>query len=91
MSDQKLLLIYKYLIFQLLRHRADINFVNEHGNTPLHYACFWGNQILAEDLIQAGASVSIANKYGHIPLDKCSGSMAKTLECMYAFISKVYY
>ena len=26
----------------LLRHKADVNFVNEHGNSAMHYACFWG-------------------------------------------------
>lgn len=65
--------------FQLLRHKADVNFINEHGNTALHYACFWGYQLIAEDLVQAGASVSIANKYGEVPLDKCRGAMAKKL------------
>ena len=46
-------------LFQLLRHKADVNFVNEHGNTPLHYACFWGYADIAEDLIGAGALVTI--------------------------------
>lgn len=64
---------------QLLRHKADVNFINEHGNTPLHYACFWGYGQIAEDLVQAGASVSISNKYGEVPLDKCRGAMAKKL------------
>ena len=36
-----------------------MNFVNEHGNTPLHYACFWGYADIAEDLIGAGALVTI--------------------------------
>ena len=62
---------------QLLRNRADINFTNEHGNTPLHYACFWGYQQVAEDLIAHGAIVSLANKDGDTPLDKARGSLAK--------------
>ena len=81
--------LLSFLYFQLLRNKADPNLVNEHGNTPLHYACFWGNQILAEDLIQAGASVSIANKYDHIPLDKCNNTVAKTLECKLTMIADV--
>lgn len=64
---------------QLLKNKADINFVNEHGNTPLHYACFWGFSQVAEDLVNYGAYVSVANKYGEIPLDKCSGAVAKRL------------
>lgn len=33
---------------QLIQFKADINAVNEHGNTPLHYACFWGHDTVAE-------------------------------------------
>ena len=33
---------------QLLQYKADINAVNEHGNVPLHYACFWGQDQVAE-------------------------------------------
>lgn len=67
----------------MLRHRAEVNMVNEHGNTPLHYACFWGYETIAEDLINAGTSVAIANKYGDVPLDKCKGAMAKRLHSEY--------
>lgn len=70
---------HREIIHLLLKNKADINFVNEHGNTALHYACFWGYAEIAEDLISYGALVSVANKYGEIPLDKCSGSMAKRL------------
>lgn len=70
----------KYLfILQLLRQRADLNFTNEHGNTPLHYACFWGYDDIARDLVNSGAIVSILNKYGDTPLDKAKGNLAKTL------------
>lgn len=33
---------------QLIQCKADPNTVNEHGNTPLHYACFWGQDEVAE-------------------------------------------
>jgi ankyrin repeat protein len=68
-----------HFVLQLLKNKADINFVNEHGNTPLHYACFWAYSSIAEDLVNYGAYVSVANKYGEIPLDKCSGVIAKQL------------
>ena len=35
-------------VLQLLQNKANINAVNEHGNTPLHYACFWNYEQLAE-------------------------------------------
>ena len=73
------MILYFFLILQLLKNKADINFVNEHGNTPLHYACFWAYSSIAEDLVNYGAYVSVANKYGEIPLDKCSGVIAKQL------------
>lgn len=33
---------------QLIQFKADINAANEHGNTPLHYACFWAQEQVAE-------------------------------------------
>lgn len=36
------------LWWQLIQCKADPNTVNEHGNTPLHYACFWGHDEVAE-------------------------------------------
>uniref|UniRef100_A0A915JVP7 Protein kinase domain-containing protein n=1 Tax=Romanomermis culicivorax TaxID=13658 RepID=A0A915JVP7_ROMCU len=63
----------------LLARKADVNAINEHGNTPLHYACFWGYESLAEELIRVGALVTILNKYGESPLDKCRQDTAKLL------------
>lgn len=70
---------YIFILFyiQLLRERADVNFTNEHGNTALHYACFWGYDAIAEELVKAGALVSLANKDGDTPLDKTKGAFAK--------------
>ena len=65
--------------FQLLKHKAELNFVNEHGNTPLHYATFWNYPIIAEDLVEWGALVTIENKYGETPLEKCPASLGKKL------------
>lgn len=63
---------------------------NEHGNTALHYACFWGDQPVAEDLVTAGALVSIANKDGDTPLDKARGSLAKRLHGKIKYIFFLY-
>ena len=40
-----------------------MNFVNEHGNSAMHYACFWGFTDIAEELVDAGALVAVQNKY----------------------------
>jgi ankyrin repeat protein len=41
-----------FFYLQLLKHKCDVNFVNEHGNTALHYACFWNYPAIAEDLVK---------------------------------------
>merc|ERR1712141_721512 len=52
---------------------------NEHGNSALHYATFWNFPAIAEDLVEWGAMVSIENKYGETPLDKCQPALKKKL------------
>lgn len=66
----------------MIRQKADVSFTNEHGNSPLHYACFWGYADIAEDLVHHGTKVAIANKYGETALDKCRGNLAKLLHEM---------
>lgn len=63
----------------MLRNKSDVNTTNEHGNSALHYACFWGYQAIAEDLVNHGALVSIANKDGDTPLDKAKTVLSKRL------------
>ena len=42
---------YRFFFYhQLLHNKANVNAVNEHGNTPLHYACFWNCDTVAEVL-----------------------------------------
>lgn len=43
----------------------------------MHYACFWGYQHIAEELINHGALVSLANKDGDTPLDKAKAQLTK--------------
>ena len=35
-------------IKKLLSRKAEVNVQNEHGMTPLHYACFWGYEQICE-------------------------------------------
>ena len=35
-------------LMQLLKHKCPVNGANKHGNTPLHYACFWNSEECAE-------------------------------------------
>jgi hypothetical protein len=72
-------ILIRHYPFQLIKNKADVNLVNEHGNTPLHYAAFWNYEDIAEDLVENGALVNIQNKYGETPLDKCAPGIAKRL------------
>jgi ankyrin repeat protein len=57
---------------QLLRNKCPVNGTNEHGNTPLHYACFWNYESVAEvrilsqpyktELYQMQWSITIENQ-----------------------------
>ncbi|KAK6042114.1 ankyrin repeat protein [Cooperia oncophora] len=63
-----------YCGFQkLLARKADVHATNEHGMTPLHYACYWGFEQIAEDLIISGAQIGACNKRGQTPMDVCQG------------------
>ena len=63
-----------------------MNAVNEHGNTPLHYACFWNYELIAEDLINNGALVSISNRFDETPLDKAKASLAMHLRGIFYYL-----
>ncbi len=67
------------IVMLLMKAKSDINAQNAFGNTPLHYACYWGYQHVAEELVAHGALVSLANKDGDTPLDKAKPLLAKRL------------
>jgi ankyrin repeat protein len=53
----------------LLANGANINEIDKHGNTILHYAYEQNASKIIKFLIEKGASVSIPNKNGKIPSD----------------------
>ena len=53
--------------------------MNRHGNTPLHYACFWGFKDAALELINVGANVSLCNRQNKTPLDVVKGTTEGSL------------
>ncbi|KAI9202643.1 kinase-like domain-containing protein [Polychytrium aggregatum] len=65
---------------QLLRAKADANVANDHGNTPLHYACFWRYEPIALALVIEGAAVVAKNKYQRSPFDRTSDSLRQKVE-----------
>lgn len=60
-----------------------LNVVNDHGNTPLHYACFWRHADICIALISHGAPIGPVNKYGKVPL-QFAGSTLQTRIRSYA-------
>ena len=52
----------------MIERGADVNVVNQHGNTPLICACYKGNVELAHLLIERGADVNFVNQHGNTPL-----------------------
>lgn len=55
----------------ILRHcqDTDLNIQDDKGMTALHYACLYGNSELFHLLVTRGASLSILNKDGKLPVD----------------------
>jgi integrin-linked kinase len=47
----------------------NVNIVNDHGNTPLHYACFYRLIEIAIYLVDHGALIGAMNKNKKIPLN----------------------
>jgi integrin-linked kinase len=70
---------FKNLFKKLLSKKAEVNVCNEHGMTPLHYACFWGYEQICEDLIRAAALAIICNKRGLTPLDVCQPQVRQSI------------
>ena len=53
---------------RLLDNGADVNAVNELGNTALHFAVLQDEPVIVYLLLEAGADVSVKNKYGETPM-----------------------
>ena len=53
----------------LLRHGADPTLADDHGNTPLHYACGACDLATARLLMRAGADPTVENRAGRTPYD----------------------
>jgi ankyrin repeat protein len=58
----------KEIIKQLIHHKADINKQDREGWTPLHFAIFQSNFVVAKILLEYGAHPNLVNKEGITPL-----------------------
>lgn len=60
----------------------DINVRDKRGNTPLHYAAYFGNYSLCQRLISAGAFVNVQNMVGQTSLHKAFQANKEMVRCM---------
>lgn len=63
-----------------LKEGADINIVNQHGGTVLHFACSYSFWPLVEKCLEAGMDVNAKNKAGDSPLSCITGSPESSAE-----------
>ena len=70
---------------------SDVNLANRSGMTALHWACFEGSSDAVNLLLRHGASTSIVDEYGDLPLHIASRNQGDrngkaTLECARALL-----
>ena len=61
-------------VFDILRHKANVNHVSNDGRSPLHYAAQNGNHKLIDLLLYFGADVTLRDNNGDTPLHLVSKS-----------------
>jgi uncharacterized protein len=59
---------------------ADVNAVNNQGNTALHYAAIQGSSRMIQYLASKGAKFDIRNKQNRLPIDLASGQIWELLD-----------
>lgn len=68
----------KAVIDELIKNGANVNAVNNIGETPLHLAANYADIEVTKTLISAGANVNLVDKNGKTPLDLANERMKDT-------------
>jgi ankyrin repeat protein len=89
-GDSPLILAAKRGDFEIVKKLvvagAKINHSNKHGNTALHYSCFWRMTEISLFLVKtANAYIKVANNYNQLPADRTSNVLKITLEGDFLF------
>ena len=58
------------MVLALIKGGADINNIDNEGNTPLHIASYWNNEKIVKLLVDNGASLNVKNNLREIPADR---------------------
>src|SRR5215813_11257280 len=73
----------KEAVRTLLKQRVDVNTLQGDGTSALSWAAHWGDLVVADLLINAGANANLGNEYGVTPLweacNNANGAMVETL------------
>jgi ankyrin repeat protein len=64
----------------LLQAGSNVNIGNDHGNVPLHYACFWRWSDVAKLLLEFGAYLNAVNLYDKRPTDFANDAFTAMLQ-----------
>ena len=52
----------------LVKCGANVNGLNDYGETPLYAACLEGHEKIVECLVKGGAEINLTNRLGQTPL-----------------------
>ena len=63
------------IVHRLMLNGRSVDFRDNHGSTPLHKACQYGQTQFLSFLIENGADVRLKNSVGQTPLDIAVGNM----------------
>ena len=58
------------LVRWLIEQRVDVSIPDHRGETPLHNALYWHHLEMAEVLLDAGAPIEAATKFGYTPITR---------------------
>lgn len=73
------------IVKKLVSAGAEVNHANLHGNTALHYACFWRYNDVALYLAKTcGAIVKVANNFHQLTIDHTSNILKSVLKGIFS-------
>ena len=66
----------KFRVSRVLNENISPNAIDEFGNTPLHYALYYGHVDVVKLLLESGANLHYCNHTGKTPVDQLETAFA---------------